>query len=113
MPPSDCLTQAVTLRTSLRPIYRGNFHKRRHRNARVARFKRASEEARRAGEIYRMALAQTKVSFTRESLQLGQRRTTNSHNRFRKFTAVLTALALVAVPAFQASAQGVTLIRDA
>jgi predicted Zn-dependent protease len=60
-----------------------------------------------------MAMAQTKASFTGEALPLGERRTARAPNHFRKFTAAFTALAFAAAPALQASAQGVTLIRDA
>jgi predicted Zn-dependent protease len=60
-----------------------------------------------------MAMARTKAGFIGEFLRLGEPRTARSTNLFRKFTAAFTALALATVPALQASAQGVSLIRDA
>jgi predicted Zn-dependent protease len=60
-----------------------------------------------------MAMARTKAGFIEESLELGECRTACAPNLFRKFAAAFTALAFAVVPTFQASAQQISLIRDA
>jgi predicted Zn-dependent protease len=60
-----------------------------------------------------MAMAQMKAGFIGEYLPQGERKTARAPSLFRKITAAFMALGLAVVPVFQASAQQISLIRDA